>query len=90
MYVKPWNKESENILKQLSMNGRAFTRDTKGLPVQFGHRCKELINNDLLDIATIRNKKERKTWFITPPDVIVKPKYGNRGSFYHFNRFKIL
>jgi hypothetical protein len=90
MFIKPWSKESENILKQISLYGKAFTKDTKSLPIQFGHRCKNIINQDLLDIATIRNKREKRTWFITPPDIIVVPKYGNHGVFFHFRRNKFL
>jgi len=86
MNIKPWSKEAENILKQLNQYGKAYTTDTKRLPKQFGIHCKDIINNDLLDIATIRNKKTRKTWFITPPDVSVTPKQNK----YQFKRFKFL
>lgn len=82
---KPWSKEAEKIFKQLNYYGKAYTTDTKKLPKQFGIRCKDLIEQDMLDIATIRNKRERKTWFITPPDVTVTP-YQNK---YLFKRLKI-
>jgi len=85
MRVKPWSKESEMIFKQLSKNGKAYTKDTKGLPVQFGHRCKEIINKDMLDIATIRNKKEKRTWFVTPPEIKIISRYNKkRGNFFDF------
>jgi len=53
-------------------------------------KCKEIINNNFLDIATTRNRRENKTWFITPPDVAIIPKPGQRGLNFHFKRFKIL
>ena len=55
---KPWSKEAENIFKQLNYYGRAYTTNKK-LPREFGMKCKDIINNDMLDIATIRNKKHR-------------------------------
>lgn len=91
MFIKPWNKESENIFWQLSKNnGRAYIKNNSRLPREFGMKCKEIIKNDLLDIATIRNKRERKTLFITPPDIIVVPKPGQRGINFFFKRGKIL
>ena len=90
MFVKPWNKEADNILKQISKYGKAYTKDTKGLPIQFGHKCKDLINNDFLDIATIRNKHEKRTWFIIPHDIIVTSKINKKGTFYHFKRNNFL
>jgi len=85
MNIKPWSKEAERILKQLNYSGRAYTTDKK-LPREFGMKCKDIINDDMLDIATIRNKKTRRTWFITPPDVVVTP----RQNKYQFKRFKFL
>jgi hypothetical protein len=86
MFIRPWNKESENILKQISLYGKAYTKDTKNLPIQFGQHCKDIIHQDLLDIATIRNKREKRTWFIIPHDVSVIPKHNN----FHFKRNKFL
>ena len=86
MFVKPWNKEAERILKQLSMNGRAYIKNNPQLPREFGMKCKEIINNNFLDIATIRNKKERRTWFITPPDTMVISKFSKRGPYYFFKK----
>lgn len=90
MFVKPWSKESENILRQLGLNnGKAYSHNTK-LPVEFGKKCSELFEMDFLDVATIRNKREKKSIFVTPPDVVVIPKPGGRGVNFHFKRFKIL
>jgi hypothetical protein len=88
LYIKPWSKETENILKQLTRDGRACTTDTKSLPIQFGQHCKEIINKDMLDIATIRNKSKKKTWFITPPNIFIVPRNSKRGIRYHF-KYKI-
>jgi len=90
MFVKPWSKESERILRQLSFTGRASIIDNNKLPREFGMKCKDILDQDFLDIATIRNKKIKRTWFITPPDVTVVPKPGDRGINFHFKRFKIL
>jgi len=90
MYVKPWSKDAERILRQLSYTGRAYSTNNSRLPREFGMKCKDIINSDFLDIATIRNKKERRTWFITPPDVAITIKPGKRGINFHFRRFKIL
>ena len=87
LYIRPWSKEADNILKMLSKNGRAYTKDTKSLPKQFGLRCKEPLEHDMLDIATIRNKKEKKTWFIIPPDIKLIPNSNKKGISYHFKRF---
>lgn len=86
MYIRPWSKEAEDILKRLSKDGRAYTKDTKGLPVQFGHRCKDIIHNELLDIATVRNKRERRTWFIIPEDAKVMPTIKRKQQVYQFKR----
>jgi hypothetical protein len=91
LFVKrPWSKESEMVFRQLGQNGRAYIKNNPQLPREFGMKCKELIQNDLLYIATTRNRKEKRTWFITPPDIMVVPKYHERGLSFHFKRFKIL
>lgn len=89
MFVKPWSKEAEQILRQLSLSGRAYSRDIK-LPREFGMKCRDIIDTDFLDIATIRNKREHKTLYVTPPDIVVIPKPGEHGINFHFRRFKIL
>ena len=86
MFVKPWNKEAEMIFRQLSQNGKAYTRDTRMLPVQFGIHCKEIIGGNLLDISTTRNKREKRTWFVTLPGIKVIPKNGKRGVSFQFTR----
>jgi len=90
MFIKPWSKESERVLRQLSFAGRAYITNNSKLPREFGMKCDEIVRSDFLDIATTRNKKERRTWFIIPPDVAVVPKPGERGINFHFRRFKIL
>lgn len=90
MFVKPWSKDAERVLKQLSYSGRAFVTENQRLPREFGVKCKEIINHDYLKVATTRNTKNRETWFITPPDVMVIPKPGNRGINFHFRKFRIL
>lgn len=91
MFVRPWNEESEKILKQLSSNnGKAWTKNTK-LGSEFGKRHKELFNNGFLEVASTRySKRPDKTFFITPPDVMVIPRPHQRGISFHFKRFKIL
>lgn len=90
MFIPPWNKDAERVLKQLSNYGRGFSINNPKLPREFGMKYPELIRSNMLDIATTRNKRERKTWFIVPPDVMVKPLY-KKGKFgFQFNRYKIL
>ena len=91
MFVKPWNEESKKILFQLgNNNGKAFTLNSK-LPREFGEKYPDLFDNGLLDTARTRySKRPDKTFFITPPDVMVIPKPGQRGINFHFKRFKIL
>ena len=90
MFVKPWSKEAEQVLRQLSLSGRAFSKNTTTLPREFGIKCKDIIDTDFLDVATIRNKRERKSIFVTPLDIAVIPKPGEHGINFHFRRFKIL
>lgn len=81
VYIKPWSKESERILYQLTKNGKAFCFDTK-MPSDFGRRCKDIINKDFLDIATTKYRtKKWKTIFVTPPDTIVVPQ---KGKFFFY------
>jgi len=89
MFIKPWDEESERILRQLSFSGRAFTKNMKFARL-FSKRkdVRAVSNGDLLDITFSRRKQ--KTWFVTPPDITVIPKPGERGINYHFKRFKIL
>ena len=90
MFIKPWNKESEKILRQLSFSGKAFTHNPR-VAREFGKKYKNIFNNGFLDVASTRySKRPDKTFFITPPDIAVIPKPGERGINYHFKRFKIL
>ena len=82
VYVKPWSKESEQILRRLSKNGKAWTKN-KRLPSEFGMKCKEI--NDFVDIAEIRQrKKERETIFVTKDNSIIVPQ---KGKFFFYKIF---
>lgn len=90
MFVKPWDKSSMDVLRQLSISGRAYVKNPKINRI-FGHKCKELIDNGLLDIASTRYaKREDKQIFVTPINVSVIPKPSRNGINFHFRRFKIL
>jgi hypothetical protein len=90
VFIKPWNKESERILRQLSLTGRAYTNDKKFVRA-FGCKHKNILDNGFLDIASTNyGKRPDKTLFVTPPEVAVVPKPGERGVNFHFKRFKIL
>ena len=88
MFVKPWNEEAENILKQLSLSGRAYSKNS-GFIREFATKkpIRDLINSDFLDIA--RNHRKGKSIFVVPPDICVVPKLSEKGINYHFKRFKI-
>jgi len=88
MFIRPWSEEAERILRQLSYSGRSSTKDMK-LARLFSKRkdVREVINQELLDIAN--NRRKQKTWFIVPPDISVIPKPSNNGIKYHFKRFKL-
>lgn len=88
MFTSPWSKEAERILKQLSLYGRGHIKNNNKLPREFGIYCKDIINKDYLDIATVRNKRDRRTLFQIPPGVKVIPKLSRRGTKYHFIREK--
>ena len=88
-FIKPWSTESERIFRQLSLTGRAYTREIK-LSREVGMKCREIIENDYLDIARVRtSKKTGKTIFVTPPEVVVIPKPGEHGINFHFKHIKI-
>ena len=87
MFITPWNEKSTQILRQLSLNGRAYSKDTffiKKFATQKSVRT--LIKMNFLDIA--RNHRKGKSIFVTPPDVMVIPKPGDFGINFHFKRFK--
>jgi len=81
MYVKPWNKESQRILDQLTMDFRATTMNTR-LSVDFSKKHHELIELEFLDMATTKyRKKPNKTIFQVPKNVRVVPQ---RGKFFFY------
>ena len=77
MFVKPWSKESENVLRKLSKKRTAYTTDIE-LTRTFGRRYPELIREDFLDIARIHKKD--KSVFLLPDDSYVVPNPPNPGS----------
>lgn len=84
MFIRPWSKESERILHDLSKDKISITKNN-GLAREFGHKCPELFNKGLLDVATTRySKREDKTFFVTRSDIVKK------GNNYHFVNKKIL
>jgi len=79
-----------DVLRQLSLSGRAYVKDPK-VARNFGCKYKNVLDNGLLDIASTRyGKREDKIVFVTPPDVSVIPKPSRNGINFHFRRFKIL
>ena len=89
MFIKTLDKKSEQILRQLSLSGRACSKDMPFVRKFASQKpIRELINSDFLDIA--HNHKKKRSWFVVPPDIAVIPKPGLRGINFHFKRFKIL
>lgn len=78
MYIKPWNKESERILRHLTKNGKAWTKDVT-LTRAFGRRCPEIIDNDFMDIGRI--EKKNKSVFVLGEDIQIMPK---RGKYFFY------
>lgn len=89
VFIKPQDKETERILRQLSLSGRAYSMDM-GFVRRFSSQkpIREAVNLDFLDIA--HNHKKKKTIFVTPPNIMVIPKPGEHGINFHFKRFKVL
>lgn len=82
VYIRPWSKESEMILRRLTKNGKAWTKDKK-LPQEWGMKCKEIAG--FVDIAEIRQRrKERETIFVTKDNTIVVPQ---KGKFFFYKIF---
>jgi len=69
MFVKPWNKEAENILKQLSLNGKAYTKNSI-LPRLWSRRYPDL--DDFIEV--FHNRRKQKTVFLPLNNVVVIPK----------------
>ena len=80
MFVNPWNKESENVLRQLSKKRIAYTSNIE-LTRAFGRKYPQLVDDDFLDIARIH--KKNKSAFILPDDAYVVPKPPNPGSLHN-------
>ena len=82
VYIKPWNKESERILKNLTRIGKAWTHD-KQIGPKFGMKGETL--DPFIDVAWINSRrKERQTLIVTKENVVVVPKKGK------FEFYKIL
>lgn len=83
MYIKPWNAESERILKRLSRNGRTFSYDTN-ISRDFGQKYKEVMNKEYIDFATTRySRRKDKTLFQVNEKCRLRPKETRRGiKFY--------
>jgi len=78
MYIKPWSKDSERILRQLTKNGKAYTTDLK-LTRAFGRRCPEIIDANFMDIGRIDKKK--KSVFVLGENIVTVPK---KGKFFFY------
>lgn len=84
MFVRPWNKDAERVLNQLVKDNRHFIKNDRSLHLQFGKHCKDIIDNGFLDITTTRNRRERRTYFIIPPNKEIIPIRHKRGINFHF------
>ena len=89
MYIKPWNEESERILKQLSLSGKAYTKNMM-FSKSFGRKIKTSGLDDAGFLELFHNRRKQKTCFVTPPGIAVIPKLGERGINYHFKKYKFL
>lgn len=78
-FIKPWSKKTDKILHDLMHNGRIPVYD-KGFCRSFGARAKNILDEEWIVIAP----KKKKSWFLTPPDVVMVPK---RGRYYFFKRY---
>lgn len=71
--VKPWNEESKRIMDVLLRKEKVYTKN-HGISSEFSRRYPEIIDNDFLDVVTTRyRKKEQKTIFIRPDNVVIIP-----------------
>jgi len=87
MFIRPWNKESKNIILQLHRNNGKATTINRRLPQEFGKKYPDLFDRGFLDVASTRYSKRRdKTLFMTPPDIVIE----ERGKTFHFKRIKII
>ena len=83
MFVKPWNEESENILRRISIYGRAKTNNLQ-LVRDFSKRSeiRELSQQGFFTISN--NRRKHESWFNIPEDIFVKPK----GHGFEFKRIR--
>jgi len=88
MFIKPWNDESENIFRKISVFGRAKTNNVQ-LARDFSKRSeiRMLCKQNLFSISNNRRKKE--SWFNTYEDVFVQPRNTKNGFGFVFKRIKL-
>lgn len=79
MFIRPWDEHSKRLLDQLVKDGRAWTDDIK-ISRKFGLRHPELEKFDFMDIS--RTDRKKKTWFVTYPNVRIKPDKHGLYEFY--------
>ena len=90
MFIKPLDKKSDNICKQLKLYGKAYAEPDHILSQNFGKKCKNIFDNGFLDMTTTRySKRPDKLIFTTRLGVKVIAKNGKRGVNYHFKRFNL-
>jgi len=85
MYIKPWSKEAERIFQELQRNRSTYSENIQ-LSREIGRHCKDLIDNDFLDIS--RSEKKRRTWYNIPHDVGIMPDYPSNSQYRKFMKFK--
>jgi len=74
--IVPWDKEMRNILERLTKDKIAYTENTH-IASKFSSKYPELIDENFIDVVTTNyRKKQKKTIFILPPNVVSVPKNG--------------
>ena len=73
VYVKPFKKIDRDIFDRLMIKGRYDVFDTN-LTRNFGHKYKEIIDADFLEIARV--EKKRKSIIQLTEDARIMPKNG--------------
>lgn len=69
----------KNIIDQLARDGRTFTTDIH-ISREFGRMCSELEDKGFVFIA--RTERNKKTVFVTPPEVRIVPLKNKKYKFY--------
>jgi len=88
MFVKPWNEESEKILKDLMISGRSYTQNPLVARDFSKHKeIRHLTNIGFLDIAS--NRRKRKTIFVTPPEIKILPEIKNNKFSFKFKKLNL-